>query len=158
MLASQVDWNPCSQEPTDRWGEGKKPENHRWSRAPENYRITANKKPATEKDSCSAVAEVQTSRKKSMYFLKYTVPFLLQRKPGVCVLWEPSGFLRLHFQMCIPAFPKASSSPVRNRIAAPPCSAPSSLGRQIPAVLLSRIQASRWLEFTVLKQYFAIPH
>ena len=35
---------------------------------------------------------------------------------------------------------------------------PSSLGQQIPAGSLPGIQASRWLEFTVPKQCFAIPH
>ena len=121
--------------------------------------ITTNKKPATEKASFIHLWLRCRHLEKSQLFLKTVLRSVSLTKET----WQlcPPGAVRLPASSLSLVNPHHFPSPAPSRWGTgqqglgAPC--PSSLGRQIPAGLLPRIQASRWLEFTVPKQYFAIP-
>lgn len=85
-----------------------------------------------------------------------TVAFRAFYKGGCrCVLGEPAGFLASSLSNVSPFLSQLSSLPVTKMA----CFVLLLLtGRERPARLLSRLQASRWLEFTVPRQHFAVPH
>lgn len=120
-------------------------------RASEKYRITSNEMPATDKEACLVVAEVQTSGERVGFFVLFSFSVLF------CLLFSQPHSSVFQHRLCVPVLRgHQASGPFASQHEAgtPSLAVLHAVG--LPAVWFSRLGAHRWLESAIPEQPFGI--